>query len=143
MKQKPVISKKIQKTLSDCGIEFARIFGSYVQSPSRSRDVDIFLGMDFSHRLKLDQVSLLNSEFEKFFKKPVDLVLTQKDMNPTLVREIVKNSIRIWERPKSGEIAFVNWVDRALAIAEDELLSNPIQDRIKALDRPQRRARES
>ena len=117
----PETQTRVSKIARKTGLEFIRLFGSSVRSWKKARDVDVVLGA--KKPLTLSQLSLLHSELQKIFDKEVDIVELKRQLSPTLILEIVRTSVPLWDKPKSGHLAYIEKIEPLVAVAGDEQIA--------------------
>lgn len=135
MKLTPAQEQAILKAAETARLDFVRVFGSALASLSNARDLDLAIG---ARELGIDDLSLFADTIERALGKPVDVVQLRSGLGPLLVREIATKSQPLFEG-QEGRDRYAELIDRLMAVAEDEILSNPPELRQEALDRVQRR----
>ena len=116
----PKLQNAAGKIAKGYGLEFIRVFGSSLLDFEKARDVDLAVP-PVSGGFR--RYSALVGEFERAFGKPVDLVMLNRDLSPTLVLEIAGNSKALWEAPKKGRERYADIMDPLCAVAQDEVLA--------------------
>ena len=88
------IKKICSEIFKDYGVEYCYLFGSYAKGKATEKsDVDLLVSMPVNGLKFLELIELLR---EKLMKKVDLLDFAQLNNNPTLVREILKDGIKIY-----------------------------------------------
>jgi predicted nucleotidyltransferase len=129
--------ERVGRAAAGVGLDFDRLFGSFLKSPEGDLDVDLAVG---ASPLDLEGRSRFVSACEDIFGRPVDLVGLRPGLPPLLIREIACRSAPLWESGRGRE-RYAVLVDRLLAVAEDDLRAVPDSLREEAFRRVQERLR--
>lgn len=129
---------KIAKLAKKYGLEFVRLFGSRAQPVVKQKNKNVSNDSDFDIVVGANQFSLLKqanlqADLEVVFQGCVDLVYLRDVTNSILVLEIAGSSIPLWEKRNSGCVRYAMEIDRLTALAYDEELSYPSENRKKDL----------
>lgn len=140
MKLNSIQKNRLAAVALRSGLEFVRLFGSGARNLRAARDLDIAVG---GHSLSLEQISELVAEFEVILGKPIDLIQVRNGLSPLLVKEIARDSLLLWEKPRTGLLFYTETMDRLYAVAEDEQLAYSRELRDASMRQMQKRLRVS
>ncbi len=127
----PSFLVRLTEIAQGAGLSFVRCFGSATRDWPQARDLDLLVDLKpdatFEIRIRLQQ------DLEQAAQKPIDLLSITDPLPGTLVQEIAAHSIPLWEAPRLGRSRYTDWMSPAWAIAEDERLAYPPEQRLRDL----------